>query len=102
VQARQEADCPHSLESLEPSNLTRVLFITDEELSDLFLRLNESLGFTFVQLGHQQADVGRAGCRASLKTAGRVQFLEPVPKSALPVHFLMNHSWDVNDIEKPG
>jgi hypothetical protein len=102
VQSRQDADCSYRFESLEPANLTSPFFITDEKSGGLLLRLNQRLSFAFVQLVHQQADVCLVGCHASLKTPGLVKLIEPLPKFALLVHFLMNLSRDVNDIEKPG
>jgi hypothetical protein len=90
VPSREKADCSHRFESLEPANLTSVLFIADEEFGGLFLRLNERLRLPLVQLSHQQADVRPIGYHASQKTTGLVQFFEAVPKSALPIHFPMN------------
>jgi hypothetical protein len=65
VQSRQEADCSHSFESLEPSNFTSPPFITDEEIGGHFLCLNESLSFALVQLVHEQADICHISRRAS-------------------------------------
>ncbi len=102
VQSCEKPDCSNRFESLVLANVTSPLFISEEEPSGLFLRLNESLSFAFAQFSLQQPEVGLIGGCASRKNPSLVELLQAVPKPPFPVDLPLDGSRHIDLVEEEG